>query len=458
MHYSSDPKTKGAVDAVKADLGTYKTQDATVSGEGILDEDELNKQLTSLKNQKSSAEQTSTFLSTQVSNLSQQKGTDYSAYISQLQTSISGLNTTISTLNTDIAEVERKLRLLKNFSANTKGLFSSAMEGLSVSMQAVMMLSQVNINSDGSYSFPAGDISWFTTKQKDVNSSLVYALYTMPKVRDGKHAEEVIIKLVQKHGPGVIKILLDPNTSDYVSTGLKTLQKYLHIKGSKIFVNGVALTIDVTGRLKLGSHFLYKPSNGHKYTLTKGMEGKVGNGFDISTFYDDFIKNASKTRGGRAWSAFKSEFGSSFNVFDDFKGMWRSSTWKNLSKWGKAGKGLGIASTVFMFGQNISNNFDKKGNFDVVGLASDTLVDVTLNAGAAASGAAMGAAIGTTLFPGVGTAIGYVAGAAISWGMNSLTFGEPPKSLVDHTKSGVKKFVKDPIGTIGGLAKWAFGG
>ena len=183
-------KTKSAVDAIQTDLSSYKTQDGTVSGEGILDEDELNKQLNSLKSQKASAERASSNLSTRVANLSQQKGTDYSSYIAQLNNSITSLSTTISSLGSDIAEVERKLRLLRNFSANTNGLFSGAKEGLSVSMQAVMMLSQVTINSDGSYSFPAGDASWFTTKQKDVENSLVYALYTMPKAKDSKHAEE----------------------------------------------------------------------------------------------------------------------------------------------------------------------------------------------------------------------------------------------------------------------------
>ena len=183
-------KTKSAVDAIQTDLSSYKTQDGTVSGEGVLDEDELNKQLTSLKSQKKSAEQMSSYLSTQVTNLSRQKGTDYSSYIGQLNSSITSLSSTISSLGSDIAEVERKLKLLQNFSANTSGLFAGAKDGLSVSMQAVMMLSQVTINSDGSYSFPAGDASWFTTKQKDVNNSLVYALYTMPEEKDGKDKVE----------------------------------------------------------------------------------------------------------------------------------------------------------------------------------------------------------------------------------------------------------------------------
>ena len=107
-----------------------------------------------------------------------------------------------------------------------------------------------------------------------------------------------------------------------------------------------------------------------------------------------------------------------------------------------------------MFGQNISNNFDKNGNFDVVGMASDTLVDVTLNAGAAAVGASSGAVIGTALFPGVGTAIGYVVGAGISFAMN-WEFGKPPQSITGHVKSGIKNIVK---GAIDGAIKWVFGG
>ena len=118
-----------------------------------------------------------------------------------------------------------------------------------------------------------------------------------------------------------------------------------------------------------------------------------------------------------------------------------------------------------MFGQNISNNFDKNGNFDVVGMASDTLVDVTLNAGAAAVGASAGAVIGSAIFPGAGT----VAGAIIGFGINTLInteFGNPPTSAVGH----LKQFVKDPVGSFGkmsgsvgkaisGVGKWfGFGG
>ena len=46
-----------------------------------------------------------------------------------------------------------------------------------------------------------------------------------------------------------------------------------------------------------------------------------------------------------------------------------------------------------MFGQNISNNFDKNGNFDVVGMASDTLVDVTLNSRGGVRGASVAGAV-----------------------------------------------------------------
>ncbi|HFR3692827.1 TPA: hypothetical protein ACHVE4_002035, partial [Streptococcus suis] len=217
-------KTKSAVDAIQTDLSTYKTQDGTVSGEGVLDEDELNRQLTSLKSQKTSAEQMSSYLSTQVLSLSGQKGTDYASYIGQLNSSITSLSTMISSLDSDITEVERKLKLLREFSANTSGLFSGAKDGLSVSMQAVMMLSQVTINSDGSYSFPAGDASWFTTKQKDVNNSLVYALYTMPNFKTDQEAVDWVVKNIEKYGLPVVKALLE-NPFDTANKSLHILQK-----------------------------------------------------------------------------------------------------------------------------------------------------------------------------------------------------------------------------------------
>ena len=257
-------KTKSAVDAIQTDLSSYKTQDGTVSGEGVLDEDELNKQLTSLKSQKKSAEQMSSYLSTQVTNLSRQKGTDYSSYIGQLNSSITSLSSTISSLGSDIAEVERKLKLLQNFSANTSGLFSGAKDGLSVSMQAMAALSLTQINADGTYTLPPGvDASWFTKESKDFKDSLYFAIANMPKSFTEEEAQQWVLDQLDKHGEKTLAYLKQP--LKWAGRGWKIVQNYVKWKNGKAYLSGIPITVDATGRLKWGAKYIYKLANGHQY-------------------------------------------------------------------------------------------------------------------------------------------------------------------------------------------------
>lgn len=65
---------------------------------------------------------------------------------------------------------------------------------------------------------------------------------------------------------------------------------------------------------------------------------------------------------------------------------------------------------------------------------SDIGTDVIAEGGAALIGTTIGAAIGGP----IGAGIGFAAGLMIS-GFANRKFGEPPKSLVDHTKNWVKK-------------------
>lgn len=460
-------KTKSAVDAIQTDLSSYKTQDGTVSGEGILDEDELNKQLNSLKSQKASAERASSNLSTRVANLSQQKGTDYSSYIAQLNNSITSLSTTISSLGSDIAEVERKLRLLRNFSANTNGLFSGAKEGLSVSMQAMAALSLTQIHADGTYSLPPGvDASWFTKESDDFKDSLYFAIANMPKSFTEEEAAQWIADQVKKYGDGVIPFI-DKYVGTYGGRIQTVFQSVLQIKNGRAYLKGVAIVVDETGVLRLGGKVLYDPLKGDG-TSTKNLfkpknleewDGTFAKGKDFEQKVDvefkgfHYAKNADGTLNFKnMWKTGKASLKESVNLKSKFNVARGFKDFKAASTIGKIGKGLGVVSTVTSLYSNWSDN-THIGKTDWVGMGSDVAVDFGIGSGATA----IGAMAGSFFLPPVGTVVGAAVGMAINIGLN-WGFGNPPKSPTDYIKSGIKKFVKDPVGAINGALKWAFGG
>ncbi|HFR3692830.1 TPA: hypothetical protein ACHVE4_002038 [Streptococcus suis] len=460
-------KTKSAVDAIQTDLSSYKTQDGTVSGEGVLDEDELNKQLTSLKSQKKSAEQMSSYLSTQVTNLSRQKGTDYASYIGQLNSSITSLSTMISSLDSDIAEVERKLKLLREFSANTSSLFTGAKEGLSVSMQAMAALSLAQINADGTYTLPPGvDASWFTKESKDFKDSFYFAVANMPKSFTEEEAAQWITDQIKKYGDGVI-----PFIDNYVATyggRLQTvIQSVLQIKNGRAYLKGVAIVVDNTGVLRLGGKVLYDPLKGNG-TSTKNLfkpkdlknwDGTFAKGKDFEQKVDvefkgfHYAKNADGTLNFKnMWKTGKASFGDSIDIKSKFNVAKGFKDFKAASTIGKIGKGLGVVSTVTSLYSNWSDN-THNGKTDWLGMGSDFAVDFGLGT----SATAIGAMAGSFFLPPLGTVVGAGVGMAINIGLN-WEFGNPPTTSTKFIKSGFKKFVKDPVGAINGAINWAFGG
>ena len=459
-------KTKSAVDAIQTDLSSYKTQDGTVSGEGVLDEDELNKQLTSLKNQKKSAEQMSSYLSTQVTNLSQQKGTDYSSYIGQLNSSITSLSSTISSLGSDIAEVERKLKLLQNFSANTSGLFSGAKDGLSVSMQAMAALSLTQINADGTYTLPPGvDASWFTKESKDFKDSLYFAIANMPKSFTEEEAAKWIADQIKKYGDGVI-----PFIDEYVGTLggriQKVFQSVLQIKNGRAYLKGVAIVVDETGVLRLGGQVLYDPLKGNG-TSTKNLfkpknleewDGTFAKGKDFEQKVDvkfkglHYAKNADGTLNFKnMWKTGKASFFDSIDIKSKFNVAKGFKDFKDASKIWKFGKGLGIVSTVTSLYSNWSDN-THNGKTDWVGMGSDVTVDFLAGSGATA----VGAMAGSFFLPPLGTVVGTGVGMAINIGLN-WEYGNPPTTLVKQAKSIVKSGVKTFGKAVSNVWNWMSG-
>ena len=107
--------------------------------------------------------------------------------------------------------------------------------------------------------------------------------------------------------------------------------------------------------------------------------------------------------------------------------------------------GLGAIGTGFMIHSNYKDNFYVDGTWQYKGenveeFLLDTTVDIAVGAGSAAAGAAAGAMAGTVFLPPVGTVVGAAAGLAVGFAME-MDFGNPPMSVVDHTKSFVNNSV-----------------
>jgi hypothetical protein len=174
---------------------------------------------------------------------------------------------------------------------------------------------------------------------------------------------------------------------------------------------GKKLALDSTGRVKWGNRYLYKPSTKHRYS--RGEDFNKATGTKIEHYKRPF------TAGGRASLA---------APVDDFKG------WKNASKLGKWGKGLGVAGTALTVGANAHKYFNDgaQGN-DIPDFAVDTSVDVA----SAAAGAGAGAAIGSLILPPAGTIAGAGVGLFASMFLNADIIGG--KSITDAAKEAIKK-------------------
>lgn len=195
------------------------------------------------------------------------------------------------------------------------------------------------------------------------------------------------------------------------------LNKYT--KGQKIYR-------DNSSRIKIGKKF-YSKKNGELYRNGEVLLDTTG--YDAST-----AANPIK-------SGIKATKSSVVNSLDDFKG------WKGATKLGKLGKGLGILSFV---GTGITIGEDGYKYFgdgsvddnDVAYFTSDTAVEVGYGLGTTfLTTVITGATVGAGLGP-AGIVLGAVAGVAIGLSVN-VKFGKPPKSLVERTKSGARKAIKE---------------
>lgn len=146
-----------AVSAVEQDMQTYTTADSSISSEGYLDEDNLNRQIETKRTMKASIDLSASFVR------SQTKTNIAANLLDSLFNFERNLNRMSGSLQQDIDELQKKIQKLHDFSSGTNGLFSTSLGDMKLAMQCILVLNNTTINSNGTYSLPAGtDKSWFT--------------------------------------------------------------------------------------------------------------------------------------------------------------------------------------------------------------------------------------------------------------------------------------------------------
>lgn len=425
-------RVTSAFSTIEGELQEYKSADSLVSSEGLLDEDNLNQQIRTKTRMKSSVDATAAFARAAARN------NPVAAMVNVLFNLQSRLKLMSFTLELEINKLNQKLEKLHNFNSQTSGLFSSSLDDMNLAMQGVLVLSKTTINSDGTYTLPIGmDKTWFTTK-KDVDGwmkSPASAIENMPKNMTAEETESWLIENLEKYGPDFMMLL-----EEVQNVG----ESLISFKNGKAFLNGIAITQDKMGRLRWGDRKLWKPG----YTFKHGKNFGEASGIDLGDYHysrlpDGGINYSELAAAG--WTGFKD----AVNPINDFKG------WKNASKFGKFGKGMGIVGTGVTIASNFADNVDLSDGLDgreVVNFATDTAIDVGVGAGAAG----VGAMVGSFVVPPLGTVIGAGVGMGINLAMNHK-FGTPKKSTVDRVKDGVKKATK-ALGNIFGGINLGFGG
>lgn len=151
-------KVTSSMDKVEAELEAYINANARISDESLLDEDKLTKQIQTKQSMKNTVDSAASTLKNIVRNSLLASAVD--SILSVQKT----LNQLSEAFGDDIHELEKKLEKLHQFSWDISPLFSTSLNDMNIAMQAVLVLKNTTVNSDGTYQLPEGtDLSWFNS-------------------------------------------------------------------------------------------------------------------------------------------------------------------------------------------------------------------------------------------------------------------------------------------------------
>lgn len=150
-------RVTNAVDKIEQELQEYITADILISSEIYLDEDKLNLEITIKTVMKLSIDATASFVREQI------EINPLASLLDALLNFQEDLERLSESIQQDIDELNEKLQKLQNFASQTSNLFSTSLSDMNLSMQGVLVLNNITVNTDGTFTFPEGtDKSWFT--------------------------------------------------------------------------------------------------------------------------------------------------------------------------------------------------------------------------------------------------------------------------------------------------------
>ncbi|WP_066025886.1 hypothetical protein [Enterococcus mundtii] len=190
-------RTTNAIEKIEQELQRYKVADQIVAMEGYLDENKLNQQLATTRVMKASVDTTSAFVQSQAQS---------NPFVGILETLLNvqrDLDRMSESFQQDIDQLQNKLKKLHNFNSQTSGLFSHSLDELKLAMQAVLVLKNTKVRTDGSYLLPEGtNKKWFTSNQMNLANyeNVISVLKTTGVALASEKTEGIFIHKGIQHG------------------------------------------------------------------------------------------------------------------------------------------------------------------------------------------------------------------------------------------------------------------
>ena len=160
---------------VETDLSTYISANNAIQGasQDTLDEEKLEAKIRESEIYRNTVSATASALSNQAFDLLAMTNpvTAVISLANHLFDVQGKLNRYVESLDQDIEKLKKDLRLLQNFGSQVQGLFNNSLNNFKIAMQSVLVLNNTKVNSDGTYTLPAGvDGSWFTNIKSETSN------------------------------------------------------------------------------------------------------------------------------------------------------------------------------------------------------------------------------------------------------------------------------------------------
>lgn len=351
----------------------------------------------------------------------------------------------MSDLNNDYSKLKKiattMLEKFNSFQSTQSNSLTNLGDSLSLIKNIQTEMAKISSTSAGISSYDKKSFDNLITKYNQLNG-----IIKKPKkfIKEGLK----LAKIGYLYGVGHIKIVKDShgrikhilvNKKNTSKIGKMFIKKLMKDAGLKKFnsksTHRVLTSVKGTKSSKLFDKLSYTGGDPQFLNKVKGFKNKASS---IGSIVKDKVKdNFPSIKKAKDWGA----------------------SFKEASKWGKTAKIgggiLSVASTGLMAYDNYNAARDSGLSKNEATVAST--VNTGIDLAVVGVTTKVGMAIGTAIpIPGVGTAVGAVAGFAIGMGISYLG-GEALKPAVDFVKDKVNSAVKGASNALQSFGKWAFG-